>query len=99
LHFHLLLLLAPPGPLPWAVFEVASGRLLLRQELLQALASSPAQASAVLVNAGTAGLQHLLQQIKVRPGQARWPCSASGVLCASWLRTARHLHLAHLMHT
>jgi hypothetical protein len=64
LHCCWLLLL--PGPLPWAVFEVASGTLLLRQELLQALASSPAQASAVLVNACTAALQHLLQHLKVR---------------------------------
>jgi hypothetical protein len=47
------------------VFEVASGTLLLRQELLQALASSPAQASAVLINACTAALQHLLQHLKV----------------------------------
>jgi hypothetical protein len=59
------LLLLLPGPLPWAVFEVASGTLLLRQELLQALRSSPTQASAVLVNACTAALQHLLQQLKV----------------------------------
>ncbi|WIA29033.1 hypothetical protein OEZ86_011547 [Tetradesmus obliquus] len=55
------------GPLPWAVYEVASGRLLLRQELLQALCSSPAQASAVLVNAAKASLQHLLQQLKATP--------------------------------
>eukprot|EP00882_Tetradesmus_deserticola_P013767 GHRQ01014621.1.p1 GENE.GHRQ01014621.1~~GHRQ01014621.1.p1 ORF type:complete len:181 (+),score=93.90 GHRQ01014621.1:205-747(+) len=63
----LVLMLLLPGRLPWAVFEVATGTLLLRQELLQLLSSSPAQASAVLVNACTAGMQHLVQQLKAVP--------------------------------
>ncbi|KAF6266791.1 hypothetical protein COO60DRAFT_1697256 [Scenedesmus sp. NREL 46B-D3] len=55
------------GHMPWAVFEVASGTLLLRQELLHPLSSSPAQASAVVVNACTAAMQHLVQQLKAVP--------------------------------
>lgn len=54
----------PAGSLPWAVFEVSSGTLLLRQELLLSLQSSPVEATAVLVNACSKTIQSMVKQLR-----------------------------------
>lgn len=55
------------GPPPWVVYDVSAGRLVLRQQLLEVVSSSPAQATAVLVNACVASvgqLTNLMKQVR-----------------------------------